>query len=178
MAAEEERTLVLADETRKPSNLLESLREKRAEQARSKHYDLEVPGYAGCLVLRLGPLAARETQILRERAERSTAPDRDFAGNADTIIAACREVLGRTDRADELEGLDPEYGPVRIDSHLAELFGITAESARGVLLALFDKANAPEIAIGVAANQYIEWAGRADDELDEAFVGESPAARR
>jgi hypothetical protein len=156
------------------SSLIDQLREMRAQKAAAVHHDLEVPGYRGCLVLRLGPLGSSVIGKLRERAERSASPDRDLNANSDCLIAGCREVLARTSRESELEPIDPEHdGPTRIDEHLAELLQLGTTTARASLLALWDKANAPEIAIGMAAGEYVEWCAETQVDIDEEFVGKA-----
>ena len=161
------------DRTPPSSSLLGQLRGMRAEAAADKHFDLEVPGYRGCLVLRLGPLGGSVITKLRERADKSNSPDKDFNANADVLIAGTREVLGRPDREAELEPLDPDGGTVRVDERLAELLQLGTKTARASLLELWDKANAPEIAVGLAAAEYIDWCGDTSTELDEEFVGKA-----
>ena len=156
-----------------PTSLIEQLRGLRNAETKEAHYDLDVPGYNGCLVLRLGPLGASFISKLRQRAEKSRSPDVDLNANLDVLIAGCREVLGRTARDAELEPLDEENDPTRIDDHLAELLQLGTTTARGSLLALWDKANAPEIAIGLAAGEYIEWSGETQADADEEFMGKT-----
>jgi hypothetical protein len=159
-----------------PSSLVEALRARRAAQAAGHSHDLVVPGWKGQLVIRCGPIGGAVMTALRERAEKSRSPERDFNLNADTLIAACREVLGRASPDGDLTTLvDDDGEPVRIDSRLAELLGIETQRgrAREVLLALYAGANVPEVAIGVAGGEYMEWASSANAEVDEDLLGES-----
>lgn len=156
-----------------PDSVLEALRAQRARHVADRHYDVDVPGYDGLLVLRLGPIASPVLTRLRLRAERSRSPDVDFNLNADTIIAACRAVLGRARREDMLVPLkDTEGEPVRIDDRLAELLGIDATVARDVLRTLFEGANSPELAVAATGGSYVDWAASANAEADEEFLGE------
>jgi hypothetical protein len=163
-----------ADENgRAPDSLIEQLRARRSERAAEQHVDLEVPGWDG-IVLRLGPLDGRVLPRLRERYEKSRSPDRDFNLNADTLIAACRSVHARLDGR-LLVITDADGEPCRVDARLAERLGIELPSGRSreLLLALFHRANSPEVAIATAANRYVEWASSATSESDEELLGES-----
>jgi hypothetical protein len=168
-----EEATVITPPSSQPGSLLETLRQRRSEQAVEHAYDLEVPGYDGCLVLRLAPLAGETLSKLVDRAQKSKSPTKEFNANADMILLATQEVLGRRSRGDELESVDPDGGTVRIDERLAELFGLQASTAREVLVALWEGVPSPEIAIGLAAAEFIEWSGEAGRENDEAFLGES-----
>jgi hypothetical protein len=155
------------------SPILDSIRARRAEQAKERHYDIDLPGYGGLLVLRCQPIPARTLTVLRERLERSRSPDRDYNLNADTLIAACREVLGRAEAHHPLTVLtDQNDEAVKVDERLAEMLRLPAESARDVLRCLFEGANSPEAAVMMAAGQYMEWAASANGELDEELLGE------
>ena len=162
------------------SSLLDALRARRAEVAEDHLYEMEVPGYDGCIVLLLEPLRGQELSMLVRRAEASKSPDKEFNANADMLIRACRQVVGRETRADELRTIHPdEVTPVGLDQTLAELFGIEdATNARALLLALWDKVPSPEISIGLMAADYVQWCSEANREDTEAFVGESQAAPR
>ena len=160
-----------------PSSLLDSLRARRAELAGEHTYDMEVPGYDGCLVLRLAPLRGQEIAQLARRAEASKAPDREFHANASIIIRSCRAVLARENREEELRTLHPdEVTTLTLNDELAELMGIHAPSAIELLKALWDKVPSPEISIGMMAGEFVEWSSQANQEDEEVFQGESPAA--
>ena len=162
-----------------PSTLLDSLRARRSEIAGEHHYDMEVPGYDGCLVLRLAPLRGQELAQLARRAEASKAPDREFNANADIIIRSCRAVLGRENREEELRTIHPdETTTLTIGSELGELFGIESTSARELLKSLWDKVPSPEVSIGLMSGEFVQWSSEANQEDEEVFQGESPAAPR
>jgi hypothetical protein len=158
-----------------PSSLLDVLRARRAAHADST-FDIDVPGMRGLLVLRLGPVSAPMMTKLRERMEKSRSPERDFNLNADTLIAACVELLGRKTPSDEPVSLD-DTDAVRFDARLAELLQIESNgaplSARAIVRDVFRMAPAPELAVGVVAGRYMEWAAALDEEADEAFLGET-----
>jgi hypothetical protein len=155
------------------SPIIEALRARRAEKAEQHFHDEEVPGYGGLLVLRLGALPGNALTELRLRLERSRSPDRESNMNADVIAKATRAVLGRARVDDELVELPGHDGPVRMDAELAEILGIDAKTARQVVFAVFEKANAPDIALAATAASYLEWATSAADEADEELLGES-----
>jgi hypothetical protein len=162
-----------------PLSVLERLKARRGELAETRTFDLEVPGTGGLLVLRLGVLPRQRLAALTQRATKGGA-EADLNLNADTLIAATRNVLARNHRDDPLTPIDPDpANPVRIDERLAAMLGLPeATRARQVLDAVFGLAPSPDLAIGVSAGQYLEWASAADSELDEEFVGESQAAPR
>jgi hypothetical protein len=156
--------------------LIDALVARRQRHAAERHLDLPVPGYEGQLVLRLGPIAGQALNRISEKAQGSKSPERTFNANADTLIAATREVLGSKEPGGRLVTLPDEEGePVRLDLRLARLLQLPGEPqrARAVVLALFGMANSPELAVAVAATEYAEWAASANDELDEELLGES-----
>lgn len=157
-------------------SLIGSLVARRKAHAAERHFDVPVPGYQGQLVLRLGPIPGQALNRISEQAQGSKSPERTFNANADTLIAACREVLGRKDADDPLTTLPDEEGePVRLDKRLGSLLQLPGEPqrARAVVLALFGLANSPELAVAVAAAEYAEWAASANTDLDEELLGES-----
>lgn len=160
-----------------PSSVFEALRAKRAEHSAESIFDVDVPGYQGLLVLRLGPIASAKLSALRARMEKSRAPERDANLNADYLIAACRDVLVRQSVDEPLAPADVDE-PMRLDSRLAEALGLSASSARDVVRQVYGAAPSPELAISVAVGRYLEWAAAMNVEDDEAFMGESSAAPR
>jgi hypothetical protein len=155
-----------------PLSVLERLKERRSEIATAYTFDLEVPGTGGLLVLQLVPLPRQRLSALTSRATKSTSPEVDLNLNADTLIAATRDVLARNRREDALMPLDPEE-PTRIDEKLAGMLGLPeASRAREVLTAVFAMAPSPELAIGVSVGRYLEWATGAEAEIEEEFSGE------
>jgi hypothetical protein len=155
-----------------PLSVLDRLKARRSEIAAEHVLDLEVPGTGGLLVLQLVPLPRQRLSALTSRATRSTSPEVDLNLNADTLIAATRDVLARNRREDELMPLDPQAA-TRIDEKLAGFLGLPeATRAREVLAAVFALAPSPELAIGVSVGRYIEWATGAETEIEEDFSGE------
>jgi len=161
------------------SPLLAAVRAERAKAAERHVYDLDVPGYGGLLVLRLGPVGGRVGTQLRERWIQSKSPDKDTNLNADTIIAACQEALGRVEQGGELVPLDDEM-PVRLDDELVRMLHLNVDSpngkpptARQVLFALFDATHDPDLAIARAGGEFMEWASTADSQISEEALGES-----
>jgi hypothetical protein len=155
-----------------PGSVLAALQAQRAEhQAVQRVYDLAVPGYRGLLVLRLGPVPASQLSRIMDRATTGKSPERSFNANADLLVAACTEVLARARTSDPfvpLLGRDDE--PVKLDARLAELLQLPETRARGLVRALFEGANSPDMALATAAGEYAEWAsGAAEEELEESL---------
>ncbi len=163
-------------EAETPSTLLESLRAKRAELAAEQTHEVLVPGYAGRVAIRCGPISGRQQAALLDRLAKSKSPERDVNLNADYLIAACREVVVRDGYDQPWQSLADVNGgePVGVEPHLADLLALqpTAPTARGVLFSLFALAPSPEVAITIAGGEYIGWAGGINEELDEAYLGE------
>jgi hypothetical protein len=156
-------------------SVLDRLKAQHGKIAQGRTFDLDVPGTHGLLVLRLGVLPRQRLSALTQRAAKTNGAD--FNLNADTLIAACVEVLARNSREEPLQGIGLEGEKVRIDERLAGLLGMPdATRSREVLEAVFAYAPSPDLAIGVACGQYMEWASATADEVDEEFVGESQAA--
>jgi hypothetical protein len=173
---EEEPTPAPALDVAPGGSVLDAVRKRREALAGERHYDLEVPGYRGCVVLRCGPIDGAKLAQVRERQMRAGSGGGavlDFAFNADLVIDSCREVLARRHPDDPLETIDPDGGTVRIDAHLAELLGVQATRARDVLLALFSPAPAPEVAIERAQMELYQWSSGAEGEVEEELLGES-----
>ena len=158
------------------TSVLDVIRHRRRSYVAEHSYDMLVPGYAGLLVLRCGPLTREHqtrTRLRLEKLERQKDPSRDFAINADTLISVCEEVLARPSARAPLEPLDPTGESVKIDARLAELLQVETSSARELVLVLFEKAPSPEVAVGVAVNEYLSWAQGLDADADEDLLGES-----
>jgi hypothetical protein len=155
-------------------SVLDAVRKRREALVQDRYLDLEVPGYNRCLVLRCGPIDAKKLGQVRERAAKvgGGAAMLDFGFNADVITDSCREVLGRRSPEDELEGIDPEGEPVRIDARLAELLGVKADRARDLLRALYSGAPSPEVAIERAQIDLYQWSSGQEAELEEDLLGE------
>jgi hypothetical protein len=155
-------------------SILDAVRKRREALEHDRHLDLELPGYHGCLVLRCGPINAKKLSQVRERVTRQGAGAAlDFAFNADIVIDSCREVLGRRRPEDELEPIDPEGTPVRVDARLAELLGVDAKTARDLLLVLYGGAPSPEVAVERAQIELYQWSSGMEPELEEDLLGES-----
>jgi hypothetical protein len=157
-----------------PFSIFDRLKARRGELMEERTFDIDVPGTGGRLVLRLGVLPRQRLAALQSRAGKANAsPEEALDLNADTIISACRNVLGREQRDDPLVPLDPS-APVGIgDDRLATSIGLPERTrAREVLLGVFALAPSPDMAIAVAAGRYLEWASAAADDIDEEFAGE------
>jgi hypothetical protein len=155
-------------------SVLDSLRAQRREHVAKRTIELEVPGWQGHLALRLGPVPGRHLDRIVERQTTSKSPERTFNTNADLLIAACVEVLGREQADQEWVLLTDEEGePLRLDLRLAAAMKLEADRARAVVRELYANANAPEMAVNQACIEYIAWATSANEELDEELLGES-----
>jgi hypothetical protein len=156
-----------------PANVLDVLRRQRAKLADEHTLDLVVPGWNGLLGLRLGPVTNREIGAMLDRVKRGSTAEQ--LGTAlDTLAAACRCALFRARAGDPFEPITVDGVELALEPRLAEGLelgeGIT--TARGVLVALYAGANAPDVALLAANNDYSEWARQADADIDEEHLGE------
>lgn len=145
------------------------LRKRHDELSEDRTLDLPVPGYDDRLVLRCGPVPwatiARVQNLVGRREDRDGRAL--LAAQADTIIAACRDVLLRHTDGGELEAIDPS-GPRRIDPELATLLGSGTTSARATLLWLFPS----EVGLSIAAGQLLDWTRTMQSDVADELVGE------
>jgi hypothetical protein len=150
---------------------LDFLRARHTELARDRTLDLDVPGYQGRLVVRYGAVpyatVARSARVL---SEPGASADAMFASSADTLIAACREVLYRGEDG-ELEAIGPD-APYRYDQKLADLLGSATTTARQLVHWLFGGDEAAKVRIGSQAGELVGWLQDVDSETTEALAGE------
>lgn len=174
-----------ADETEThdpaPGSLLDRLRQVRADAASDYRYDLLVPGYRGLVAIRCKPIPGRTSSQLATRLVKSKSPEAAFEMAADTLIAACEEVIVRSKSEDDWQTLGSLNGgePVGIGTELVELLQLEPREggrSREVVRSLFGLAPSPELALGGLVGEYLAWAAASDEELDEAFAGNSPGA--
>jgi len=173
---EETRVIEAVPDPGPPTNVMEALIARRQEHVGERHYDLLVPGMHGLMALRLKALSAKQLQTIADRAEKSKSPHVGLNTNLDTLSNACEAVLGRASEDDPFTVLPGASGdPVTIGEELAAMLKleVTQNTSRAVLLAVFDRANAPAVAIGAAATDYIEWARSENEDIDEEALGES-----
>lgn len=160
-----------------PGSLLETVLEHREAELADKHFDVDVPGYRGHLLIRLQPLAPGVLSQIGARAARAKDGSAEkLSTNSDVIIKATREVMGRRTVDAEPEPLVPGE-TLRIDAVLAETLHLQAGTARGLLLELFGFANDPTIAIANAANEFAEWCGQTNSDVADDVLGKSSATR-
>jgi hypothetical protein len=129
------------------------------------------------LGLRVGPLTSREQTRLNSRMAASKSPDREAIYNADTLIAATREVVVRDAEDQPWQSLGSLNGgePVGFDAELVKLLSLdpSASTARAMLRELFALAPSPDLAVNLASAEYMTWAGGVSEDLDREYVGES-----
>lgn len=155
-------------------SVLDRVRAVAAQKAEAHHLDLDVPGYGGDLVVRLGPVGWDESVEVTERAQKQAGKAAGRAAwnaGADLLITGVRDVLLRTD-----DGLEPVNGdaPSRITKDLMVLLGFTdpPDTARGMLAALFCHAVSPELAVAAACAEYQAWLSGVDADVAEQTLGE------
>ncbi len=157
------------------ASIWEALRERRERLAADRHFDLEVPGAGGMLMLRLGPISGKKQAQLTDRLQKSQSPERDFNLNADYLLSATQGLLGREQASGPWEELVGEDGePLRFDHRLAEKLSLPeGTTSRELVRYVFGFAPSPEVALAMACGQYLAWAGAVGVELDEEYLGEA-----
>lgn len=154
-------------------NLLDELRERRAEIGSDRTMDLEVPGYDGLLVVRYRRLEWDEISKIATKTEKSKNPRRILLHQVDVLIAACEQVLiVHEGSLKPINEAFPELGdePVRYDVPLANALGFQAGSAREVVLGLFKL----ELAVVGHHTDLLEFFGTSSAEADRDFPMASP----
>jgi hypothetical protein len=170
----DETQLIPAETEEEPpvsANLLAALAAERAKVAGDSHFDVVVPGWGGCLVLRLGSVSGEQQARIFQRIQKGASIERV---QGDYVLAAFQAVLGRYTPDGDLEPiLDGEGVPMGLDDRLAAALKLgPVGSARDVLFGLYAKANSPSTALSAAGSEWLEWAKESSSEVDEAFVGE------
>lgn len=155
------------------ASVIAALKAQRAELGTDRHFDHEVPGWEGLLVLRFGAITPAQQNELANRIIATKGRQVPNA-NLDTLIAAFRCALGRARPGDELEVIP---GPAGEPAGLIELVDVLelgpATTARMAMRLLFALANSPETALTSLGNDWHEWGTATGKEVDEQFTGES-----
>ena len=153
-------------------SVLDALRARREQLAEDHTLNIAVPGYEELLFVQLTVIPSRQLQTIRDRAERSNSPDAETNANADLLINGCQDILARANADDDLAPIDDREATT-IGKRLAELLKLDDSSARATLVDLFRAAPSPDLAIGVAAGEYVQWMRSGNQEIDETLLGES-----
>jgi hypothetical protein len=154
-------------------SVLAALKAQRAELGADRHFDYEVPGWHGLLVLRFGAISPAQQNDLSNRIIATKGKQVPNA-NLDTLIAAFRCALGRAEPGGELEVIPAADGEPAGLKALVELIGLPpATSARAAMRLLFAGANSPETALTSLGADWHEWGTNTNEEVDEQFTGES-----
>ncbi len=95
--------------------------------------DFDIPDYDGLLVARYRLLSLEEMALFSR--DHNPGED-DVARNADFLVYACVELLGREDDG-TLVSLGDNDRPVKYDEGLDEVLGIEARDVREVVLEVF-----------------------------------------
>lgn len=146
------------------------LRDRRENIAKERTIDLPIPGYDGELIARYQRVEYPVIRRIIEKMQKQKAATGDRAdlyAMIDTIVAACKEILYKSEDG-KLTRLSPN-GPVRFDRTLAEGLGFQAETARQIVLEVFNN----ELAIGAHHSDLMEWLQGEAKATDEEFLGES-----
>ena len=155
------------------ASVLSALKAQRAEIGIERHFDYEVPGWRGLLVLRFGAITpAQQTEIANRvvASKGRQVPN----SNLDTLVAAYRCGLGRATPDGDLEVIPaPDGEPAGLKA-LVDVLGLgPVDRARSAMRLLFAGANSPETALTSLGADWHDWATNANEEVDEQFVGES-----
>lgn len=144
-------------------SVVDTIRSRHA--ARKRTLDLAIPEWDGDVVVRYGPMPKRA--IVENSRRRGAAAQ----GNAALLAAACQEVFIRDDRGQlrPAREADGNPAPIRFDGRLADLFGLSADSVEGIVLAMY----ADDLAVGAHAKRIWDWqTGQEDSGLLDADAEE------
>lgn len=153
------------------ATILAALRERhvQTQQAQDHHLDLPIPRFGGDIVVRYEPIPYSKVQQITDRAVKAKHPLATLWGNADMLIASCREILGMGTDGKLHVLLGKDDAPLRFDDRLAEEFAIPTDGrARKVVQAMF----ANDLALAVAGGEVSQWMPQIGQEVDEDYLGE------
>ncbi len=149
--------------------LRDRLRQRRAQIEREDRHDFDIPGYDGGLVGRYRRLSYEDLKPLLDAQQGGErAADEEVADNADFLIRACVELLGREDDG-SLVPLGDQGQPVRYDEGLDEALAISASTARGAVLAVFGN----DVQMMMHAGTILRWMVGADTAAGRRLLGEA-----
>lgn len=161
------------------ASVLAALKAQRDAIAADRTLDVEVPGWQGLLVLRLGAITPGQQNAIAKRIAK-TGDEQLPAANLDTLVAAYRCALGRTHAGGELEIIpDADGDPAGLRELVVEALELvprelaTNLTARQAIRLVFSLANSPETALVSTGNDWQAWATNASEETDEQFLGEA-----
>lgn len=161
-----------------------SLRERIAARRRNlqgkRTLLLPIPGFQEELWVRFKPVPWEILEKIANKTEKSKSRRKLLHAQADTLVAACDEVLvmpqnGETE-ADlkRIQDLDPEFSDnepnIRFDQELAKYLVIDdarIDSARDVLYAVIPDG----MALAVFHNEVADWQQSADVDVDNELPG-------
>ncbi len=151
------------------SLILSQLRERRAKIGQgSDPLDLDIPGYGGDLVIRYKWTPFSELTATAPQLQRITQPTAQaLAACADTLVAACEEVLIRVEG--EVRPLSTDGTPIRFDDRLADALGFDrTKTARQCAMQVFKN----DYALIEQSEAVMEWLRGTSQEVNDTFLGE------
>jgi hypothetical protein len=156
-----------------PSSLIAGLRAQQRQIAKRRTTIIEFPRglWAGKLAARYHLLDERALSRL-QRAIQNADSEQLLDANADVLISACQEVLGRRDTSEPWgQIIDGEQ--LRFDRQLGEALELDAVTARQVLFALCGGRIEGAGAVNALSAEYLSWWQGATPEVVEELAGES-----
>jgi hypothetical protein len=157
-----------------PNSLIAGLRAQHTKIGRETTTTIALPWWQDKLGVRFHYLDDRGFDKLLAVASGSSDSTAIRKANVDIVIAGCDEVVARASADDDWGSLVPGER-LRFDHRLAELLALDAgDSAKSVLVALWDTPVKAAMAIGEVAGQYSTWLRGQAPEVAERLTGESP----
>lgn len=148
-----------------PTSGLAALRAERKKVEDGLHIDLRVPRYAIPVYVRYKPLSSDQMARVRDRAQKSTAPDAIARANAQ-LLAECALGVYERDADGNPVGTPDEW--VKVGPALAEYLGQPElKTATAVIRALFFT----DGDITSTVNRLTEWSGFAGHDAIEEYSG-------
>lgn len=171
-------------------SLLDRLRQQRASATEKKRrpLTLAIPGFTNPMILvEYQPLGWEKYVELMSVADEND-PQAVLTTNLDAVINGCRRLVIAEDDdgepvslADKLRAAgETIVDELTFDTQTAQVLGLDVNpeaGARGVVLALFEAAVSPEVAIGQHATRLSLWMQGALLEVDATQLGESGPPR-
>lgn len=150
-------------------SILSALREKRSEIREDRRTKLSVPGYDDMLVAEYKAIPYELLQTIVKRSVKAKSSRADLNAMMDALIQACVSFHYRNEDGDliPLNEVDPKFGdePIVYDPRLAEVIGVTGDTARQICQAVFNN----DLALADHNSDLIDWMRGSEDEESESF---------
>lgn len=150
-------------------SILDAIREKNRELAKTRTKVMDIPGYDGILAAEYRQIPYEAMSKLLNRAAKSKDATAELNAMTDLLVQSCVQILVRTEDGkltpmhEAVEGFGGD--PVRYDTRLAQAAEVEGERARLICQNVFNN----DLALVAHNNDLVEWMRTNDSEEDRDF---------